>query len=70
MLFVSELSRLSLMLLFVSELSRLSLMLYVSELSANDSVDYEFSSFSDMCRVWDDENEVWDAASCMVSAFS
>jgi hypothetical protein len=41
--------------------------LYVSELRANDSVNYEFSSFSDMCRVWDDEKEVWDATSCMVS---
>ncbi|XP_070188678.1 polycystin-1-like protein 2 [Littorina saxatilis] len=40
------------------------------ELETNDTRDYGFSSFSDACRVWNEDTETWDTSSCTVSADS
>ena len=39
-----------------------------AELTAdnNETWLYGFSSFSDMCRVWDEETETWDPTACTV----
>ena len=38
----------------------------LAELGANDSREYGFLSFSDMCRVWDEVTETWDPSACTV----
>ena len=40
----------------------------LAELTAdnNETLLYGFSSFSDMCRVWDEKTEIWDSTACTV----
>nr|KAG5713885.1 hypothetical protein BaRGS_024512 [Batillaria attramentaria] len=43
--------------------------IYLPELG-NETVEYEYMTFTDSCRVWNEEEEIWDSSSCTVSAFS
>ncbi|XP_070186772.1 polycystin-1-like protein 2 [Littorina saxatilis] len=36
----------------------------------NETLSYQFMSFSDMCRVWDEKTRTWDPSACKVSASS